>query len=159
MKNKSDTERRQHKRYLPRQRAFVLVDAQNNGFDRIDQMSKGQIGVAVFKSKPAKMGRILEISRSGLSFSYIANGSDETENKRLDILLADENFLLPELKFKTVKTSEHEAETPFNPLAMKRQSVRFVGLTPGQQSKLDYFLRKYTVLDNDRNGKQAQGNG
>ncbi len=159
MKNKQNTERRQHKRYLPRQRAFVLIDAKNNGFDRIDKMSKGQIGIAAFKSKPAKMGRILEISRSGLSFSYIANGSDETENQCLDILLADENFLLPKLKFKPVKTSDHEAETPFNPLAMKRQSVRFVGLTPRQQSKLDYFLRKYTVSDNSTSGKQAQGNG
>ena len=159
MKDKSNTERRQHKRYLPRQRAFVLVDAKNNGFDQIDKMSKGQIGIAVFKSKPAKMGRILEISRTGLSFSYIANGSDEIENQQLDILLADENFLLPKLKFKPVKTSEDETETPFNPLSIKKQSVRFVGLTARQQSKLDYFLRKYTTVENKNNGKQAQGNG
>ncbi len=159
MKKENKTERRQHKRYFPKLRAFVLVDPKDGKLNRIKKMSKGQIGAAVFQSKPAKMGRILEISRSGLSFTYIANSSDIITNQQLDILLADEKFLLPKLKFKPVNTSEHKAETPFNPLAIKRQSVRFVGLTTDQKSKLDYFLRKYTNDTQNTKGKQAQGNG
>lgn len=138
-------ERRQHKRYKTRKRIFAVVCANVQQLEKIKSMSKGEIALAVMKSKPACMGEIVEISRNGLSFHHIDNGVDLSQFSEMDILYTDEDFHLSRLPFKTVKETAIEGDVPFDVLSMKRLTVQFEDLTPKQKGQIDHLLEHYTA--------------
>lgn len=137
-------ERRQHKRYRTKKLIFAVVCSNIQQLEKIKNMSKGEIALAVMKSKPACMGEIVEISRNGLSFHHIDNGADLSEFSEMDILYADEDFHLSRLPFRTVKVTNVEGDVPFDVLSMKQLTVQFIGLTTKQEAQLDHLLEHYT---------------
>lgn len=145
-RNKEREERRLHKRYNMKKRLFALVhsDASDDRLEKIEEMSKGEIALAVLKSKPLRMGEIVEISREGLSFQHVENDTDIGQLSEMDILFADEDFHLSRLPIKAVKESAVEGDPPFDVLSMTRCTVMFEGLTSKQAGQLDHVLRNYT---------------
>lgn len=105
----------------------------------------GEIACAVYKSKPAKVGQIINVSQGGLSFSYIDKKESPGDAFEMDIISADDSFYLDKLTFKTVIDVETTDEPSFSPITVKRQGVEFVGLTFEQHAKLEYFLRQHTT--------------
>jgi len=69
-KTKLSEDRRKHKRFMAVEGAFALIRAASSELGPIETMSRGEIAIAIFKSKPIRMGQIINISRSGLSFRY-----------------------------------------------------------------------------------------
>jgi len=110
----------------------------------IQRMNRAEIAVAVFKTKPAKMGQIIDLSSNGLAFSYLVIDENIEESNRLDILLAEDNFYLEDLHFITVREERLENEAPFNPIIMKLRGVRFVDLTEVQLKRLVDFINTKT---------------
>lgn len=141
---KEKKDRRRHKRYIVNNRVFAIVRSDTHLLDRIESMSKGEIAMAILKSKPPRMGEIVEISRSGLSFRYIATDRMLNQACEMDILFIDEDFHLSRLPFQTVDDRSINSETPFDVLRMKRFAVKFGGLTSKQKLKLDHILKNYT---------------
>ena len=80
--NTDTTDKRVQKRYFVEGRVFAVVRSKNHQLKKIKNMSQGEIAFAVIKSKPPKMGQIIDAGRDGLSFSYIENG------KRLPLFAA-----------------------------------------------------------------------
>lgn len=151
-------ERRQHKRYQAKKRIFAVVSSSVHQLGKIKKMSKGEVALAVMKSKPACMGEIVEISRNGLSFQHIDNGADLSQFSELDILYVDEDFLLSRLPFKTVNDTAIEGDAPFDVLSMKKLTVQFVDLTAKQKGQLDHLLEHYTAAKGSATlGKQVWG--
>jgi hypothetical protein len=141
-------ERRKYKRYRAKKLTFAVVrsDCAACEIDCIDQMSRAEVALAVFKSKPAKMGQIDDLSLEGLSFSYIDDIADDLdESKTLDILFVDDNFFLTRLPFEIVQEYEIDDERTFSPITMRRRSVAFGNLTSDQRNKLDYFITSHTT--------------
>jgi hypothetical protein len=136
---------RQYKRYFVRNRIFAVVRSKNHQLDRINNLSKGEIALAVIKSKPPKMGEIIEISRSGLSFSYIENDKKLSDFNEMDILFVDEDFYLRCLPFTTVNDSAVHTDSPFNALAMKKLTVCFGSLSKEQKKQLEHVLKNFTT--------------
>jgi hypothetical protein len=124
--------------------SFAVVRSKNHLLDEIDSLSKGEIAFTVIKSKPPRMGRIVEISRNGLTFDYIENDEICSRKAEMDILVVDDNFHIRRLPFELVKDALLEADVPFNSLTMKRMTVQFNSLTYHQKRKLDHFLEHYT---------------
>ena len=137
-------ERRQHKRYLINNRVFAIVRSDNHLLEQIETMSKGEIAMAIIKSKPPCMGEIVEISRSGLSFSYIATDRRLNQHCEMDILFLDEDFHLSHLPFQAIEDRSIASDSDFDVLRMKHLAVKFGGLTNKQKIKLDYLLKNYT---------------
>ena len=86
------------------------------------------------------MGEIAEISRSGLSFSYIDTDQILNCPCEMDILCSDGDYHLSRLPFQTVEDKFIVSDTPFDVLKMKRLAVKFGGLTDRQKTKLDQLL-------------------
>lgn len=144
MKTSKQKESKRSLRYPLKKHSFAVVRSNNHLLDEIDSLSKGEIAFTVIKSKPPRMGRIVEISRNGLTFDYIENDKTCSHNAEMDILVVDDNFYIRRLPFELVKDALLEADVPFNSLTMKRMTVAFSGLTYRQKRKLDHFLEHYT---------------
>ncbi|NVM21601.1 MAG: PilZ domain-containing protein [Desulfobacterales bacterium] len=112
--------------------------------DKRFQVKEGAL--AVLRPHPAKLGQIIDISRGGLAFTYIAGEGKPTGSFELEIFFSDNGFHLDKIQFETVSDFEIR-EVPFSSITMRRCGVRFGELTDNQVSQLEHFLRSYT-LDN-----------
>ena len=141
---KNRTERRRHKRFSAKEKTFAFIKSSKSRLDRIGQMSMAEIVCAVYKSKPVKIGQIVDVSQGGLSFDFVDGANPDSERSFLDILSAGDKFHLDKIRFRTVRETRIEDDPSLNPIAMKKQVVQFVGLTAEQTSKLENFLRNHT---------------
>ena len=105
----------------------------------------GEIAFAVIKSKPIKMGQIVNISRRGLAFHYIDRKGDANRLFKMDILFAQDAFYLDRLLFKPIFDIEIDTEIPLNSFTMRKCGVQFGELNQQQRSQLEYFICNYTL--------------
>jgi hypothetical protein len=141
---KVKNERRKHKRFATRKAAFAVIGSEKAYLDEIKKMSMGEIACAVYKSNPAKVGQIIDMSRGGLAFSYIADKKNFGKSVAMDILAAGNNFYLEHISFKTVMDADSADATALDPIRLKHQRIQFVDLSPDQKKKLEYFLSNCT---------------
>jgi len=141
---KKKIERRRHKRFSAKEKTFAFIRSQNSGLDGINQMSMGEIACAVYKSKPVKIGQVIDMSQGGLSFDCVDGAGSDNERFFMDILSADDKFHMSRIKFKTVRETRIKEAPSLNPITVKKQGVQFVELTFKQISKLEDFLRNHT---------------
>lgn len=137
-------DRRAHKRFQVQKDAFVLIRPVSADQIGVVDKSMGQIACAVYRSKPAKFGRINNISMDGLSFDYIAGREQSSQSLVLDILLADRGFYLANLTFKTISDFKVAADFSMGPIKMRQHRVRFERLAPDQIRKIQYFIQHYS---------------
>jgi hypothetical protein len=119
---KHSIEQRKHKRFRVQYGAFVA-----------------------FRVYHRKLGQIIDISRGGLAFRYIANGKRSKGPDQLDIMLVEKDFHLKKLPFKTIADFEITSEIPLNSLQTRRCGVQFGKLTKSQISQLDFFIKNHTI--------------
>jgi hypothetical protein len=136
-------ERRAHRRYRLKKGAFAMLQARSGGLDDISGMSLGQIGMAVIKSKPVKMGEIKNVSHSGLSFHYPAGRNRGRNARKIDIVLAENAICLIGLDFITIADTEVDEGRPYAPIKIKQQQVQFINLTANQRAMLDHLIQTH----------------
>jgi len=137
-------DRRAHKRFQVEKEAVALIRPVSVTQLRVADRSMGEIACAVYRSKPAKFGRINTISMDGLSFDYIAGREQLSQSLVLDILLADRGFYLANLTFKSISDVVVVADFSMDPIKMRRHHVRFERLAPAQIRKIQYFIQHYS---------------
>lgn len=143
-KEKGRIERRKHERFSAQNGTFALIGSNQCGMDCIKQMSMAEIACAVYKSNPIRMGRITDMSRGGLAFTYIDKQGRKGKSYEMDILSAGNSFFLKKLNFKTVMDGEASDEPAYSPIKLKRQRIQFVDLSTEQMEKLEHFLQQHT---------------
>lgn len=145
MAQNQNKERRHHKRYNMKNRIFAVIhsNVHHEQLGKLKEMSKGELALAILKSKPARMGEIVEISQEGLSFQHVENDADITKFSEMDILYTDDDFHLSRLPIKAVKETAVEADVPFDVLSMTKLTVKFKGLTRKQKGQLNHLLENY----------------
>jgi hypothetical protein len=144
--NRNLHERRGHQRYRLKKGAFAMLQARSSGLDDIAEMSMGEIGMAVIKSKPVKMGEIKNVSHSGLSFHYPAGRANGRSARRIDIVLAENAIWLKGLEFKTIADTEVDEGRPFAPIKTNQQQIQFTNLTAGQRAILDRLIKTHADI-------------
>jgi len=91
-----------------------------------------------------KLGRVVEISRDGLSFSHVEQDHQPRKLRDLDVFLIDKNFYLESVPVKAssvVKTYQPS----FNSIYSGRYTLQFGELTKKQRSKIEYLIRNHTA--------------
>lgn len=137
-------DRRKHPRYSTKTGTFALLRSTSIALSKIQDMSMGEIGFAVIKSKPVKMGQIININTNGLAFDYIERRGEAMQVFKLDILYAQDTFYLGKLLFKPVYDYVIESEIPVNSFTIRRCGVQFGELTAYQKSRLEFFMQNHT---------------
>jgi hypothetical protein len=140
-------ERRAHQRYRLKKGAFAMLQTGSSGLNDITGMSMGEIGMAVIKSKPVKMGEIKNVSHSGLSFHYPAGGTNglsaRLSTRKIDIVLAENAIWLKGIEFITIADTEVDEGRPFAPIKTNQQRIQFINLTAGQRALLDRLIKTH----------------
>ena len=94
----------------------------------------------MFRSKPAKLGRINNISMGGLMFRHVDSEAQPSDLYVLDILSADCGFYMEDLRFKSISDFAVPEEFPGSPINMRQLHLEFEGLSNAQTCQLEYFI-------------------
>ena len=92
-----------------------------------------------------KVGQIINISKGGLAFSYIAKGAQLTGWHKMNIFLSGHHFYLKGVPFKAISDFLIDNKTQFSTVFMKHCGGQFGGLTPSQTTQLEYFIANHTI--------------
>ena len=119
-------EKRNHVRYLPQFNAFAALGR-----------------------KYSKVGKLKDISRSGLSFEYINGESTSDDDYHIDIFLSGNLYHLYnvpcEVVYDIVVHVPHVDSKYVKILTMKRCGVQFVGLNEQDSLQIALFLKTHTI--------------
>jgi hypothetical protein len=91
-----------------------------------------------------KLWQIIDISKGGLAFRYIAQDEEFERSSELDIITRDTVFSLEKVPFTSVSDFE-TADKPFLGYETRRHGVQFGTLTHNQKSRLEYFIQNHTI--------------
>ncbi|MGA8180956.1 MAG: hypothetical protein WB792_12920 [Desulfobacterales bacterium] len=138
-------EKRAHERFRTKKDAFALIRPAAAGHLHIADRSMGQIACAVYRSKPVRFGRIVDISTGGLLFRYINGEERYSGSPVLDILVADSGFYLENLRFKNIADVKINDDFTINSVKMRLNRVQFEEPGPAAMMKLKYFVENYTA--------------
>lgn len=118
-----EVERRKHRRFQIANRALVVL-----------------------RPYYTKLGRMVDVSMGGLSFTYLESRQTPQQSFELDVLSEDFSALVRELPFEIV-SERHDDKVPFGSGSepVKRCRVRFTGLSGKQKSLLQSFIEKHAL--------------
>ena len=119
---------------------------------RIEQKNQKQFQVkdgayAVIRYKPFEMGKIMNISRNGLTVSYLSNGQQLNETSELDIFIIDSNYYIEKIRVNTISDFELTDKDGFSSNKIRQRCFQFGKMKSGQLFYLDYFLENFTEKD------------
>jgi len=137
---KQRDEHRNHKRFQLNANAFALIRPFSAGPLKIYGKSMGCVACAVFDARPAKLGKIDDISMGGLMFHHVDSKTQFGEAPVLDILLADCGFYLANLAYKTITDVVIPEDIPEDSIEMRQVRLQFKKLNAIQQAKLHDFI-------------------
>ena len=117
------------------QRKYVRFSVQDNTF-------------AALRSEFKKVGKVNDISKRGLAFSYLTEsieaGSDR-DFSQVDIFLSGNSFQLPKVLCKIVYDIQDSKSIKNNSIMTRRCGLHFGKLIKSQSGLLELFLKNYTT--------------
>jgi hypothetical protein len=140
---KKRIEHRDDKRFYLKENAFALIRSIPTGPLNICGKSMGCIACAVFNAKPAKLGKIDNISMGGLMFHHADNKEQLSQALVLDILLADCGFYLANIPFKIKTDVVIPDEVYSNAIEMRQVRLQFQRLNTIHQARLNDFIMSH----------------
>jgi len=115
-------ERRRHPRYRAREGAYAFVQHHEH-----------------------ITTRIVEIGRGGLSLLYSADRPALKQSCRLDLFFSLSRSRLEGLPFEVVSDTDMAGQDPSENMPLRRLGGKFGDLSEDQVSKLNYFIRNFTL--------------
>ncbi len=100
---------------------------------------------AVLRNHDRRIGPVLDISRSGLSFRYFDDVKGSSGSAQLEIANTEEVFYLRLIPVSTVYDKLEQRYVPFSTLINRRCGVKFEKLNDYQASLVKYFIQKFTI--------------
>jgi hypothetical protein len=113
---------------------------------RGDKRFHASTGVfAVLGPNSTKVGRVIDISLSGLAFRHVDKEEPLSGLNELDVFMIDHDFHVNKIPFETVSDYEIRNEGPLALMKTRQSGLRFGELTPNQRSLLEYFIQNHTL--------------
>jgi hypothetical protein len=100
---------------------------------------------AVLSPNLIKLGQIIDISESGLSFRYIRYRTGKHDDSDSDVLLYGKNMYVDKIPFQVVADVELSNPGIFSSVLMNKFSVSFKKLSQEQIKKINLFINNHVV--------------
>ncbi len=110
---------------------------------RQDKRFKAVSGAFCVSKSVGSQGRVVDISKSGLSFRYAVDGIVPEYVNQATINMVAENFSLENLTYRAISDTMLQASNDLE-IETRRRGVQFEKLTPLQSEQLEYFIENYT---------------
>jgi hypothetical protein len=91
-----------------------------------------------------KIGQLINISKGGFAFLYIANGEKKNDRFNVDLFSGTHAFYLRNIPFKTLSDFSQNNKPPFIHGKIRRCGGQFDKLTQTQNIQLNYFIKSHT---------------
>ena len=117
------------------QRKYIRFSVQDNAF-------------AALRSGFEKVGKVNDISKNGLAFSYLmvsTNASSDRDYSEVDIFLSDNGLHLHKMPCKIVYDIQRPKSKKDNSIKFYRCGLQFGKLSKSQSELLELFLENYTT--------------
>jgi hypothetical protein len=121
-----------------------------NRIERVERREHGRFRVeegnfAVLSPEFCVLGQILDISRSGLSFRYVASNVRLHECAELKILKTDGSCSCDKIPFKTIWDYSTPKDFSLDSETLRHCGVQFGKLGDDQKFDLKYFIENCTT--------------
>ena len=100
---------------------------------------------AVLGPNSTKVGRVIDISLSGLAFRHVDKEEPLSGLHELDVFMIDGDFHVNKIPFEAVSDYEIVDKGPSALMRLRQSGLRFGALTPSQRSQLEYFIQNHTL--------------
>lgn len=118
--------RRGQKRYPVRDGVFVVLNPAENS---------------------SKLGIMLDISKSGLSFQYIDTIDSNQPYSELDVFVSGHGILIGGLSFTIISNIAFHKTIPYYSIITRRLGVKFKPLPDIKNIKISSFIHNHGILD------------
>jgi len=109
---------------------------------RADQRFAVRVGAIASLRLPV-VGQIVNISRGGLTFRYVASKARSKESPTLSISLSDSTFTLAMIPFRVAWDKPSPQSFSFGDIALRYCGVEFGQLADYQKLALNHFIKHY----------------
>ena len=116
------------------------------------------------RPKFAKLGKLLDISRCGLCFQYMAESKGEGDHEvnavslEIDIFISNNGYYLPSLPCKLIYDTEMRDRRIFpSGLEERRCGLQFGKLMKKQMDELERYLKNHTIEAYDQKVQAFMG--
>ena len=151
---KKRVEYRHHQRFQLVKDSFALIRSISVEPLEISGKSMGGIACAVFNAKPAKLGKIDNVSMGGLMFRHVDSKAPFSQTLVLDILLAECGFYLANIPYKTIADVVIPEDILDDGIEMRQVRLQFQQLNTLQQARLQGFIRNHGT---EKEGRMTNG--
>ena len=105
----------------------------------------------VINTEPQTMGTMVEISTSGLAFTFVdlnavSKRLSEQAKLRVDLFAGGKGFFIKDLACRLVSKIENISSQPISSLTIKRVGVEFEALTLPQQVQINHLVQRQNQL-------------
>jgi len=90
-----------------------------------------------------EVGKLMDISKGGLSLQFLATNKKPRTYSDLGIL-ASMDLAMERIPFRTVSVEKVNNNIPLSVTRLLRYRLEFKSLTPAQKAKIDFFIKNYT---------------
>ena len=146
MTNKKEfIERRKHERFKVKSGAIAMIRPLPTKQYKTKDISMDGNSLAT----AVQYCQIIYINKDGLSLRYIGKNGESNEPIELDLLFMQNSICFTYLKnlpVKTVRISKSDSKSSSGHIKTIQRAVQFGGMTPSQESQLDRFIKKYTIM-------------
>lgn len=138
-------EHRYHKRFQLKEGTFALIRAVSADPLKIHGKSMGGIACAVYNARPARLGKIDNISMGGLMFQHVDNKAQSNQEFVLDILRVDCGFYIANILFTTKSDVVIPDEISGATIEMRQVRLQYQSLNAIQHAKLKNFIMNHAT--------------
>jgi hypothetical protein len=105
----------------------------------------------VINTEPQTMGQMVEISTSGLAFTFVDLNSaskrlSEQATLRMDLFAGGKGFFIKDLACRLVSKIENVSGQSISSMTIKRVGVEFEALTLPQQVQINHLVQRQDEL-------------
>ena len=100
---------------------------------------------AVLRNHATRVGQILDISKGGLAFTYVADGLPPNGRCALDIFVSGRGYGVRGIPYRTVTDFELDKAFYLSCVSMRRRGIQFMDLTEEHQTRLDDLIQNHTL--------------
>ena len=105
----------------------------------------------VVNTEPQTMGQMVEISTSGLAFTFVdlnavSKRLSEQAKLRVDLFAGGKGFFIKDLACRLVSKIENISSQAISSLTIKRVGVEFEALTLPQQVQINHLVQRQNQL-------------
>jgi c-di-GMP-binding flagellar brake protein YcgR len=105
----------------------------------------------IINTEPQTLGQMVEISTSGLAFTFVdLNGASkrlsEQVTLRMDLFAGGKGFFIKDLACRLVSKIENVSDQSRSSLTIKRVGVQFENLTLPQQVQVNHLVKRQDEL-------------